>query len=335
MIRFAMSDLRKMYPRGNAAWLEALEIIGPDLAQKHGITTVEAWQHFCAQVAAETDGLALPQMRENMHYRAARILQVFDFRVRKAQRENPRFRGRSLAEIAGMLAGNPDLLAETVYGGRKDLGNTQAGDGARYIGRGPLQTTGREWYARLGSAIGVDLLAEPELLEEPYVGWKAAFAEWEALGCSKLVPRGVEAVSRKVNGGSNGLARRRAEYARAVAIFTDADSADVADVTPRHAEAVPMAQTAASIAEDGSRSMTWLQQAKKGVAATGFSFTSFFALDTFGGFRGTLDEIKTLVSDHALFLSLAALGLVAAVILMAQHYLVLAARDGRYDPRKG
>ena len=296
MTWFDRASLRRMFPRGQPAWLEALERIGPDLAVRHRVTTAERWRHLAAQVAAETDGLALPHMRENMRYSAARLLEVYAYRIRLAQRDNPRFRGQSAAQIAHALAGNPDLLAETVYGGRPDLGNTRPGDGAKYIGRGPLQTTGREWYDKLGRAIGVDLVGQPHRLEEPDTGWRAAFAEWDMLGCNALADRcSVDLVSRRVNGGTNGLARRRAEYHRA-SIIWDArevlvapadylESADgnseqrpaarsavaasnenddwSVDVTPRHAEEVPQPVTAAALAADGSRSMSWLQRARR------------------------------------------------------------------------
>lgn len=365
-------EIARFFPRGNRAWLDALAIIGPDLAVKHGITSVRRWRHFMAQVAAETDGLTIPAMRESLRYRPARVLEVFSYRLRLAQRDNPRFRGRSLEAIAHEIAGDPDLLAETVYGNRPELGNTRPGDGARYIGRGPLQTTGREWYAKLGRAIGVDLVAEPHLLEEPYIGWKAAFAEWEMLGANTLADNGtVEAVSRRVNGGSNGLDRRRAEYHRASVIFAarsdswslsgasdahtasalrsrhdraDADTAsravalsapgEEAHVTPRHAEILPQIPTAKSIAAEGSRSMSWLLMLRGSLAATWASVVAFLGVDNIAGTRAAITELKGILNDHAVVIVLLALGLVTAVALLVQHYLVTAARDGRYDPQR-
>lgn len=53
------------------------------------------------------------------------------------------------------------------YEGRLDLGNTQPGDGRRYLGRGIFQTTGRDNYFRLGKRVGKDYIAHPELLEQP------------------------------------------------------------------------------------------------------------------------------------------------------------------------
>src|SRR6185503_12838834 len=54
--------------------------------------------------------------------------------------------------------------AQSRYEGREDLGNTQPGDGKRFIGRGLIQTTGRANYQATGNALGVDLIAHPEML---------------------------------------------------------------------------------------------------------------------------------------------------------------------------
>lgn len=65
--------------------------------------------------------------------------------------------------------------AQSRYEGRKDLSNTQPGDGKRFMGRGLIQITGRENYRRAGAALGVPLLDKPELLEQ--VEWATASAE--------------------------------------------------------------------------------------------------------------------------------------------------------------
>jgi hypothetical protein len=75
-------------------------------------------------------------------------------------------------ELANRYAGNPNnSLPEFLYGYQtakgKGLGNTQSGDGGKYIGRGYIQLTGRANYAKYGQLIGKDLLSNPELLSDP------------------------------------------------------------------------------------------------------------------------------------------------------------------------
>jgi predicted chitinase len=55
------------------------------------------------------------------------------------------------------------------YEGRRDLGNTKAGDGARFHGRGVFQLTGRSNYPRYCALLGLDLEANPELAKDPAI----------------------------------------------------------------------------------------------------------------------------------------------------------------------
>lgn len=67
------------------------------------------------------------------------------------------------------LARNPELLANTVYGGdwgAKDLGNTKDGDGWKFRGRGYPQVTGRANYEKLAAITGLDLVNNPDLILE-------------------------------------------------------------------------------------------------------------------------------------------------------------------------
>lgn len=94
-----------------------------------------------------------------------------------------------------------------------DLGNSQAGDGSRFRGRGLIQVTGRTNYAACGKALGLDLLAKPELLEQAVNACRSAGWFWQTKGLNALADAGdQERVTRRVNGGVNGLAERLALY---------------------------------------------------------------------------------------------------------------------------
>ncbi len=101
-------------------------------------------------------------VEEGFNYSADRLLQVFPsvFKGDKA--------------LAQQYAGNPNnSLPEFLYGNTtskgKGLGNTNPGDGGKYIGRGYVQLTGRSNYARYGAMVGKDLIADPKLLSDPTI----------------------------------------------------------------------------------------------------------------------------------------------------------------------
>lgn len=107
------------------------------------------------------------------------------------------------------------------YEGRRDLGNTQPGDGVRYHGRGIVQLTGRANYRRLSQVIGIDLEAEPERAKEPETSLRVAFAYWTERAINPAADADdVERVTRLINGGRNGLAGRLRYLEKAKGIWT-------------------------------------------------------------------------------------------------------------------
>lgn len=110
--------------------------------------------------------------------------------------------------------------AQRRYEGREDLGNTKAGDGFRYRGRGVLQITGRDNYRRFGRLIGVDIESQPDRAAEPAIAMTLACAYWTSRRINAAADRDdVEAVTRLINGGLNGIDDRRQRLARAKAIL--------------------------------------------------------------------------------------------------------------------
>jgi predicted chitinase len=106
------------------------------------------------------------------------------------------------------------------YEGRADLGNSQAGDGSRYHGRGIFQLTGRANYRRFGRLVGIDLDSDPERAKEPEVSLVVAFAYWQERNINRAADADdVVAVTKLINGGLNGLAERTRYLAQAKAIW--------------------------------------------------------------------------------------------------------------------
>ena len=115
---------------------------------------------------------------------------------------------------SGQLLYVRELASGQAYESRADLGNTQRGDGVRFRGRGLLQVTGRTNYAACGKALGLDLLAKPELLEQTVNACRSAGWFWQTKGLNALADAGDQVkVTRRINGGTNGLAERLALFA--------------------------------------------------------------------------------------------------------------------------
>jgi predicted chitinase len=97
---------------------------------------------------------------------------------------------KAALEALDQSEGNEKLgeqIFNVVYGNRSDLGNDQEGDGFKYRGRGPIQLTGKDNYKRIGDAIGVDLVKNPDLvLTNKDIGLRAVKAYFDGRGFSDV-----------------------------------------------------------------------------------------------------------------------------------------------------
>lgn len=117
-----------------------------------------------------------------------------------------------LAQIAiesGSLRYVREIADGSAYEGRADLGNTEPGDGRRFPGRGLGQITGRRNYTVCGISLGLDLVAQPELLEQPEYAAQSAGWYWSTHGLNGIADAHKFGTACKVwNGGYNGLDER-------------------------------------------------------------------------------------------------------------------------------
>lgn len=124
-----------------------------------------------------------------------------------------------LAQIAHESLGfaySSEIASGAAYEGRRDLGNVRPGDGRRFKGRTYIQITGRNNYAAVSRALGVDFLLYPERLALQRYAAKGAAWWWKTHGCNELADRGdFVALTRRINGGTNGLADRQRYWRRA------------------------------------------------------------------------------------------------------------------------
>ena len=181
------------------------EVLAPALsaaAAERQIDTARRLSHWLGQLVVESGGLQ--RFVENLSYSAERLCVVWPRRFPTLASAQP-------------FARSPEKLAEKAYGGR--MGN-QPGEGFTYRGRGLIQLTGRDNYARYGQMIGKNLIAHPDLAADPATAARLAAAYWWAHGLNVLADADdIEAITRAINGGLTGLTERRAAVAKAKALF--------------------------------------------------------------------------------------------------------------------
>lgn len=200
--------VRKVCPRAKASYLAAINS-GDDLFKEAGIVTPLRLAHFLAQICHESGGLTIEW--ESGAYRAARIMEIFGVGHHSAA---------VTEEEAQKLAGDGPALFERVYGlgnpkKAAELGNIHPGDGWRYRGGGLLQTTGRGNYRRMGRKCGVDFENFPQLVLSAEHALKPALSEWTEGDLNHFADADdILPITRRINGGLNGLADRRAWLAK-------------------------------------------------------------------------------------------------------------------------
>ena len=120
-----------------------------------------------------------------------------------------------LCHESGSFRYMEEIASGAAYEGRSDLGNVFPGDGKRFKGRGPIQLTGRANYRAFGRRIGIDLERHPEIAAVPSIGLHTALEYWADRGLNAYADADdIRAVTRRVNGGLNGLADREAHLRR-------------------------------------------------------------------------------------------------------------------------
>ena len=165
--------------------------------EKYGINTPKRQAAFLAQIGHESGSLTC--VAESLYYKdPVRIAQIFKtgFDLNKNCRVDP-----AEIEFAKGYVRNSEKLANRAYANRLGNGNEASGDGFRYRGRGPLQTTGKDAYAEATRVTGIDLPPAPDKLTAPFPGALVAAAQWKAKGCNELADIGdMVPITRRING---------------------------------------------------------------------------------------------------------------------------------------
>jgi putative chitinase len=169
----------------------------PDVMEKFNINTPLRMAHFLGQCAHESWGFTA--VRENLNYSAAALHKTF----------KKYFPTLQSAEV---YARQPEKIANFVYANRIGNGPVESGDGWRFRGRGYIQLTGRANYREFDRFVADDITANPDLVASKYPLLSAAWF-WDTRKLNVLADKGITdveitAVTKKVNGGVNGLADR-------------------------------------------------------------------------------------------------------------------------------
>jgi len=175
--------------------------------------------------AGDGRGVSADQLRRIMpglsQAKANEYLPHLNRAMQEAGINTPQRQEQFLAQLgheSGGLRYMEEIASGAAYEGRRDLGNTQPGDGRRFKGRGPIQLTGRANYEAAGRALGLDLVRNPEQAASPEVGFRVAAWFWQTRGLNNLADQGdFRGITRRINGGYNGLADREAYLRRAQA----------------------------------------------------------------------------------------------------------------------
>jgi putative chitinase len=157
--------------------------------------------------------------------KAAEVAPHLNRAMAEAGIDSPARKAAFISQVAHESGGfkyNEEIASGRAYEGRRDLGNTQPGDGERFKGRGYIQLTGRANYAAAGKALGLDLVNNPELAAKPENAARVAAWYWNSRGLNGLADRGdFDGITKRINGGFNGKADRDQYHARAQRVLKD------------------------------------------------------------------------------------------------------------------
>jgi putative chitinase len=180
-------------------WFEPLQ----ETFEKYQINTPKRQACFIGQTMHESGGYKT--LIENLNYSAKGLMSTWPSRFPDI-------------DTAEKYERQPLKIAGKVYNGR--MGNTSPEEAAAYIGRGLIQLTGKDNYKAFGDAIGEDLLATPELVQEPRYAALSAGWFWNKRGLNALADAmDIETMTIRINGGKIGINDRIAKINKALDIL--------------------------------------------------------------------------------------------------------------------
>ena len=180
----------------------------PDCAAKFNINTALRLAHFLAQCAHESAEFKATE--ENLNYSTGGLRRIFS-----------KYFPNNLADS---YARQPEKIASRVYGNRMGNGDETSKEGYKYRGRGYIQLTGKDNYNAFDKAVDEDILSNPDVVSKKYSLLSAAWF-WESKSLNQLADEGksnsvVTKITKRINGGTNGLDDRIRHFNNYYALVT-------------------------------------------------------------------------------------------------------------------
>jgi putative chitinase len=202
-MNLTQQQLQQMVPGIQYAdhWYSALAQCLPD----YEINTPRRIAAFIAQCAHESGGFRA--IKENLNYKAESLMRVW-----------PRYFPDMTT--ANRYAHNQEMIANRAYGGRMGNGPEESGDGAKFCGRGLIQLTGRSNYQAFADSLEMSIDDVPEYLATFEGAVQSACWFWENNNLNQWADAGdILTLTKKINGGTLGLADRQKHYDHALHIM--------------------------------------------------------------------------------------------------------------------
>jgi len=192
-------QLAKLHIDGK--WTEPLN----EVFERFGISTPRQQAAFIAQCGHECGSFRI--LEENLNYRAATLMKLWPKRF-------------PTQEVANAYEKNPKKIANMVYASRMGNRDESSGDGYRFRGRGCIQLTGHANYFHAGKALGIDFVADPDLVGTPKYAALTAGWYWPTHNCNNLAEAADwVGLTKKINGGTIDLDDRIKHTNEALAVL--------------------------------------------------------------------------------------------------------------------
>jgi putative chitinase len=202
---FTKDKLEKAGGPAAAAWYDAFAITLP----KYGITTPDRVAAFVAQIRVESGDFKA--LKENLNYRPKGYYAICANRLKLSAVEDCAVYLQTEKQAATGLYERA-IGSSTIHNVGRNLGNTEVGDGYKFIGRGLKQLTGRFNYSRASKDLYGDdrLIKNPDLVAtDKQIALETACWFWSKNNLSAIADSwDITTLSKKVNGGTIGLADR-------------------------------------------------------------------------------------------------------------------------------